>query len=88
MALAERDPERATAALLVRRTSMTVDGELIEQLTGLDRESAIATVLDKPVDESQVPVADKSDKTLTWWFRRINDRANGLQERMTFSGTR
>ena len=84
MALAERDPERSAAALLVRRTTMRSDPSLIDQLVGQDRAIAVATIIDTPVDDSTAPVTDKSDNLLRWWFDRIGEGRNGLQDRMTF----
>jgi len=63
---------------------MRADLDLIDQLVGLDRSAAVAAILDKPVDEAQAPVSGKSDKILTWWFGRISEGVNGLQDRMTF----
>jgi len=84
MALAERDPEKAAAALLARRATMRPDLDLINQLAGQDRATAVAAILDKPLDESRAPTFDKSDKLLDWWLSRIAEGVNGLQDRMTF----
>ncbi len=63
---------------------MRADLDLIGQLVGLDRSAAVATVLDKPLDQAQAPISEKSDKILTWWFGRISEGVNGLQDRMAF----
>lgn len=84
MAQVERDPERAAAALLTRRALMRPDPGRIEQLVGMDRESAVSSLLDAPSDDAQAPEAEKSDATLTWWLNRIGENVNGLQERMAF----
>ncbi len=63
---------------------MRADLDLINQLTPFDRTSAVAAILDKPLDDAQAPISDKSDKILTWWFGRISEGVNGLQDRMTF----
>ncbi len=63
---------------------MRADLDQIDQLVGLDRSAAVAAVLDKPADDAQAPISGKSDKILTWWFGRISEGVNGLQDRMTF----
>ncbi len=63
---------------------MRADLDLIGQLVGLDRSAAVAAVLDKPLDQAQAPISEKSDKILTWWFGRISEGVNGLQDRMAF----
>ncbi len=84
MALAERDADKTMAALLVRRTSMGLDNELLNSLVGLERDAAIEAIITRPVDGAEAPIVEKSDRTLEWWFKRIGERHNGLQERMTF----
>lgn len=84
MAQVERDPQRAAAALLTRRALMRPVPSKIEELAGMDRASAVASILDAPLDEAKAPEAEKSESTLTWWLNRIGENVNGLQERMTF----
>lgn len=84
MALADRDPEKAAAALLVRRTSLRADLNKINELAGQDRTTAVSAILEQPVDTSTAPIAEKSDRILRWWLGRMAEGVNGLQDRMTF----
>lgn len=84
MGLAERDPEKARAAQLVRRTSLRVAPDAVSSLSGLERVDAVQRVLNVPLDGGRAPVTDKSDDALKWWLGRIASQPTGLQDRMMF----
>lgn len=84
MGLAERDPDMARAALLVRRSALRVDPDALASLIGLNRSEAVDRVISAPIDNSKAPQSEKSDETLTWWFKKIGASTTGLQDRMAF----
>lgn len=84
MAMAERDPQRAPAALLARRATLRADPALIESLAGLERADAVAQVLNAPASTDVVQPTEKSDETVVWWLRQIGAPTSGLHERMSF----
>ncbi len=84
MGLAERDPERARAALLARRATLRASPELVSQLAGLERTEAVALVLNAQPSTERATPAEESDDTIVWWIRQIAAPASGLHERMTF----
>lgn len=84
MAMAERDPELALAALLARRATFRADPELVASLAGKQRSEAVAQILSGPVSTDRASSAEKSDENVTWWLRQIGAPQSGLHERMTF----
>ncbi|MGI9599033.1 MAG: DUF1800 family protein [Acidimicrobiales bacterium] len=87
-ALDSRDPARAMAAHLVRRTSLGVEGARVEQLADLDWDDAVADVLGRvEADEragGQAPDGQDWTDTTDWWIDRMTEPGTGLVDRLAW----
>lgn len=81
--LVDRDPARSRAARLLRRTSLVVDTDLIQDLSGRSWDEALAHVLS---DQGEVGLPPREDrqKIIGWWVDRMTAPDSGLYERMVW----
>jgi hypothetical protein len=82
--MADRNPQLRDAALLVRRATMRVDLNMVNELAALAWPDAVRAVLDAPPNPAVVEPSDKSDNTVKWWNQQITSSGSGIHERMTF----
>lgn len=89
----DRDPDRARAAHLLRRTTLTIDPDRIERLADMDWSEAVSAVLDEatgwpdgsvgPAD-GDIPADADTGELVSWWLERMVRSETGLAERMTW----
>jgi uncharacterized protein (DUF1800 family) len=84
--MVERDPDRARAAHLLRRTSLAVDTERIDELAPSSWEDAVAEVLAAAGgdDESEPPETEEWVELVAWWVDRMASPGSGLRDRMAW----
>jgi uncharacterized protein (DUF1800 family) len=83
MDLVERDPARSRVARLLRRTSLIIDTNLIQDLSGRSWDEAIGHVLSDEGDVGRPPREDRQ-KIIDWWIERMMSPDSGLYERMVW----
>ncbi len=84
-----RDPERAAAAHLLRRTSLAVHPQRVEQLASLSWDDAVARVLDDAASGERppggnAPGTEHWTDTTDWWIARMVADDGGLTDRMAW----
>lgn len=83
MKLVDRDPARSRVTRLLRRTSLIIDTNLINELSGQPFDEAIAHVLADEGDAGRPPREDKQE-IINWWVDRMVSPSSGLYERMVW----
>ena len=83
MKLVERDPARSRVTRLLRRTSLIIDTDLIDELSGRSFDQAIDQVLSDQGDAGRPPREGK-EEILNWWIDRMISPTSGLYERMVW----
>ncbi len=80
----ERDSNRARAAHLLRRTSLIVDPERIDELASMSREAAVASVLNDTADIATPPADLDFEGVVPWWVAEMVRPGSGLAEKMAW----
>lgn len=80
----DRDPPRAAAAHLLRRTAMSVHPERVSQLADQSWNDAVGSILEQKPDTATVPISDEWTDTTSWWLGRMTTPDTGLQDRMAW----
>jgi uncharacterized protein (DUF1800 family) len=83
MNLVDRDPAASRVARLLRRSSLTIDSNVIQELSGQSWDEALEHVLS---DEGDVGVPPREDmqEIIGWWVDRMVAPSSGLYERMVW----
>ncbi len=83
-----RDPDRARAAHLLRRTTLTVDPDQIDRFADMSWSDGVAELIDDASDGAagEVPEPEDDDwgTVVQWWLDRMTDSDGGLAERLTW----
>lgn len=83
-----RDPERAAAAHLLRRTAMSVSSNRVDELAGLGHDDAVSRILEDRGpdgrDDDRAPASDDTTDTISWWVDRMCHPDTGLTDRMAW----
>ncbi|MGH1490547.1 MAG: DUF1800 family protein [Acidimicrobiales bacterium] len=89
--LITRDPERAAAAHLLRRTALAVRPERVDELASMSWSDAVAAVLDQPGASGQrgssggkAPATEHWTDTTDWWIDRMAAADSGLTDRLAW----
>lgn len=80
----DRDPQRAAAAHLLRRTAMSVHANRVDELAGTSWDDAVNSILNQKPDGASVPVSDEWTDTTSWWLGKMTAPDTGLQDRMAW----
>ncbi|MCP5032116.1 MAG: DUF1800 domain-containing protein [Actinomycetia bacterium] len=83
MKLVERDPGRSRVARLLRRTSLIIDTDLIDELSERSFDEAVDQVLTDQGDAGRPP-REGRDEIISWWVDRMISPSSGLYERMVW----
>lgn len=82
-----RDPERARAAHLLRRTTLTVDRDRIDRFSELSWDDGVTRLLDDAADGPVGPTPEPGDDwgaVIRGWLERLLDPDGGLADRLTW----
>lgn len=84
--LIEADPDRASAAALLRRVSMAPTKARINDLAGQRWDDMVDQVLDigrmEQAVTEVVPTTDDRDELLTWWIESMSGTSSGIVDRL------
>ena len=82
-----RDPDRARAAHLLRRATLTADTDRLQQLAERSWEDGVGFLIDEAADppDGEPPATGEDwSEPVMWWLDRMTDPAGGLRERLTW----
>lgn len=84
--LIERDPERSQAAHLLRRTSLAVNAEQVDDLAGRSWDDSVAKVVDdaRSTVLEEPPRSEDWSDIAGWWVKQMVRSESGLHERLTW----
>jgi uncharacterized protein (DUF1800 family) len=83
MNLVARDPAASRVARLLRRSSLIIDSNLTQELSGQSWDEAIDHVLSDEGDVGSPPREDVQE-IIKWWVERMVSPSSGLYERMVW----
>jgi uncharacterized protein (DUF1800 family) len=83
MNLVDRDPAKSRVARLLRRSSLIIDSNLTQELSGQSWDEAIEHVLSDEGDVGTPPREDVQE-IIAWWVDRMVGPSSGLYERMVW----
>lgn len=88
METTDRDPDRARAAAVLRRSALAVPAGRVDELADLNWDEAIDQMLDPALVTEQagaeIPETDEWQELLFWWMDRMTAADTGIVDRMTF----
>lgn len=82
-----RDPDRARAAHLLRRTTLTVDPGTIDRFADLSWEEGVSELINGAADGPAGEVPEPEDDwgtVVRWWVAQMTGLDGGLTERLTW----
>jgi uncharacterized protein (DUF1800 family) len=82
----ERDPNRAWAAHLLRRSTLNVNPARIDEFAALGWDGAVDALLSDagPAPAEEPPEVDDWTRLAQWWVSRMVDPSSGLRDRLAW----